>query len=620
MITIQLWRPHLFSISNHRITLYRQTCRRFSVVVGKESFLEGRSLKTDHVSMRRRLFGRSSRQVYPIKQCHFCNVQSHIVPPHPSPSPSSNGSEVTSSASASSSFTATISTGTDINWFCSNCQCWNRADASEIGGISSWELKMSDEKQNIDSLQRRAVSTSSISKQFYTPSVSPFCHSCQTNQMLILSILANGDTDEMNDQEVAQWQLSLEDRYPPVCEVCQEVVKTKIERADKIARRLIWNGWLKRSKEKKAPAACPPVLGSLSQDHLATSADAHNISSLSVRWYIELLAFLYPLLSSIMSIFYRPRFGKALHIVRFVALTSSYRIARIWNPSLPRQIQLKRRLSPNSRIKVEGIARFRKALLISFLLQFIDQFDLPGFASSHIGTYIDINTARSALCTSLSLSFVQLIIAVLAFRTVKVLEPPSISLRSRATSLSSPRNQQYSATKDALLQSLSLNDGGTLLQQSGNEVVNAISEAPQIVEGVIEEVEMDWSPTPDMATSRSHQDFQLGPQRFFEPLKNTGLEEMLDKTLALGERSSKAIVKDSSSRSRLILSILLLIGLLLTVFISNRLVLYSPITFARYNIGHISVKDWLFKMTDRLRAVVKAHTLPIQTNDQVNVN
>lgn len=92
---------------------------------------------------------------------------------------------------------------------CSQCSCWNRYDAR--GEIVSDEPAMHDESMNTRSFAKRGETTplytyypfdrlvsvvsitASPRKDRFLPTYGPviFCHTCQTNQMLISNLLSN---------------------------------------------------------------------------------------------------------------------------------------------------------------------------------------------------------------------------------------------------------------------------------------------------------------------------------------------------------------------------------------------------------------------------------------------
>ncbi|KAF9651998.1 hypothetical protein BDM02DRAFT_3090013 [Thelephora ganbajun] len=154
--------------------------------------------------------------------CFFC--QSHINPPPRDPR----------------------------NFKCPYCQCWNRYDAH--GEITSDEPAMHEPGMNTKSFAKRA----SPRKDRFLPSYGKtvFCHTCQTNQMLLTNLLANYLPSPEDPEYPARlaslpsYQASVELRYPPVCPNCLPVVEEEIRSRDHMARTSALGHWLKSSKGK----------------------------------------------------------------------------------------------------------------------------------------------------------------------------------------------------------------------------------------------------------------------------------------------------------------------------------------------------------------------------------
>lgn len=87
---------------------------------------------------------------------------------------------------------------------CPHCGCWNRFDAN--GEIISDEPAMHDEKLNTTSFAKRGLSLAVFRLYYCSPfstaspnkdrlpstyAKPPFCHTCQTNQMLLVNLLSN---------------------------------------------------------------------------------------------------------------------------------------------------------------------------------------------------------------------------------------------------------------------------------------------------------------------------------------------------------------------------------------------------------------------------------------------
>lgn len=214
------------------------------------SLLPGRGYRRRKGKGMGREEGGDDTGAYPTRRCHFCNEVSLIVPPLP---PSNSSSHLANSdqwstnevrmdetSSASSSLRRSVGTVQEA-WYCSSCRCWNRYDAAQIGGMATWDEAMAGVPS-----QAGPISTTTNSSR------SPFCHTCQTNQTLVLSMLASHDfDDEDNEEQQERWSAAIQRRYPPLCKACQPMVQARIEEKDKVARQLIYKSLLERQRQRQ---------------------------------------------------------------------------------------------------------------------------------------------------------------------------------------------------------------------------------------------------------------------------------------------------------------------------------------------------------------------------------
>lgn len=86
----------------------------------------------------------------------------------------------------------------------------------------------------------------------------PFCHACQTNQMLLVNLLGNflpDPSDPEYERRLAalpEYERSLHARYPPVCANCAVEVEERIEEKDRMARTSALGRLLRQSKTKQS--------------------------------------------------------------------------------------------------------------------------------------------------------------------------------------------------------------------------------------------------------------------------------------------------------------------------------------------------------------------------------
>ncbi|GMK54730.1 hypothetical protein CspeluHIS016_0113160 [Cutaneotrichosporon spelunceum] len=112
---------------------------------------------------------------------------------------------------------------------------------------------------------------------------SPFCHNCQANQTLVVNLLATYLPDE-SDPAYAErlasldaYRVSLYQRYPPVCPMCQPGVDMGLKRADQRAQAEAFGSALKRGVDT-------PRQASLSR------ADVGVWRARSVAWTLDVFA------------------------------------------------------------------------------------------------------------------------------------------------------------------------------------------------------------------------------------------------------------------------------------------------------------------------------------------
>ncbi|CAK9786042.1 hypothetical protein CC85DRAFT_314239 [Cutaneotrichosporon oleaginosum] len=139
---------------------------------------------------------------------------------------------------------------TRLAWSCSACGCWNGRDRA--GQIDGDHPAMRDSAMNEASFARRAH-PSSARLPTASSAASPFCHTCQANQTLVLNLLATylpAESDPTYAERVAgfeAYRTSLNERYPQVCAACQPGVDAWLKRADQRAQAEAFGSALRRS-------------------------------------------------------------------------------------------------------------------------------------------------------------------------------------------------------------------------------------------------------------------------------------------------------------------------------------------------------------------------------------
>ncbi|KAE9408267.1 hypothetical protein BT96DRAFT_1030994 [Gymnopus androsaceus JB14] len=131
------------------------------------------------------------------------------------------------------------------NYRCEVCESWNSDKPDPAMRIESL---------NAQSFSKRASPNKDRLPTKYGPG--PFCHTCETNQHLVLNLLSNylpspaSPEYQKRLEMLPQYTESLHERYPQVCDSCLLRVEDEIRRKDDMARAQALGGWLKQTKGK----------------------------------------------------------------------------------------------------------------------------------------------------------------------------------------------------------------------------------------------------------------------------------------------------------------------------------------------------------------------------------
>ena len=137
-----------------------------------------------------------------------------------------------------------LSLGDPNNWLCKSCNCWNRKDVQ--GNYLNFEESMANENLNLSSFNKRGKLLG-----FQYQSLNPFCTNCLTNQQLIFNLLTNFANQNDDDQSIQNYRLSLESRYPPLCDKCSTNVDKVINERNYKVKSNVLNHHLLKSRLPK---------------------------------------------------------------------------------------------------------------------------------------------------------------------------------------------------------------------------------------------------------------------------------------------------------------------------------------------------------------------------------
>ncbi|KAG1749834.1 Ima1 N-terminal domain-containing protein [Suillus paluster] len=431
---------------------------------------------------------------------------------------------------------------------CPHCDCWNRYDAN--GEIMSDEPAMHDESLNSKSFAKRASPSKDRLPSMYGSG--QFCHTCQTNQMLLVNLLSNYLPPPHNIRE------SLHVRYPPVCANCMPAVEEEIRKKDHMARTKALGGWLNdsRGKEKQRQVSG----SSRERENLQTHLALWRIRGL--LWFMTLAVAVVAHSSVVLRLHFPDVLGHVRHALPLVTFCSIFWTA--WDPTYYsfRKARIQGRdlrvRGKKNYIILQMTAWFSR-LLSSILLAL--SWHSPSRDYLYLSQYPASSRTRYYCLTSL---VVEVLICATSFVALRVQKPPPIRLidtsshQHLATSArptpeprASPAPHLHTASEPDLLASLSL---------SSNPIIspsNPIFGLPSLIasnstytssQSKVDEDEdedaMDWMPTvPSPAKPRkilndNDDGSWLKPQRFFPPERPTGLESLFAST-KLDDRDQK---------------------------------------------------------------------------------
>ncbi|KAF8519148.1 Ima1 N-terminal domain-containing protein [Hysterangium stoloniferum] len=402
---------------------------------------------------------------------------------------------------------------------CSACDCWNRYD--ERGEIVSDDPAMHDEALNASSFSKRASPSKNRLPTSYAKS--PFCHTCLTNQTLLVNLLSNylpstdDPTYEVRLAEMSRYTAALQARYPPVCKDCQPSVDEELQDKEHKARTTALGGWLKRSQHVGTQR-------SIEQHRGRREALVWRIRG--VLWALTWLAFLAVDMAGVLQYdLDQPSFAVLFPIFTLISV-----LWHFWDPTWS-TVRLSRLQGRG--FTVSGRQRYIKCQIIIWLTRFITSCLLALNYWNKLLEPITPLHIRSwhigALATEVVLAVFSLIgLQINRPPKVRLLEPRSINnertLRSSGTPTSQPSPDplfaNFSLAPQAPTSSTAPVFGKTSFPSPLREI-----ETP-------EEDMMDWTPTNPPEKVHDREDW-LRPQRFFPPEQPTGLEDLFQKAARL---------------------------------------------------------------------------------------
>ncbi|KDR85360.1 hypothetical protein GALMADRAFT_54086 [Galerina marginata CBS 339.88] len=430
------------------------------------------------------------------------------------------------------------------NFKCPSCACWNRYD--EKGEIISDEPAMHEEAMNSRSFAKRASPSKDRLPTLYGPG--PFCHSCQTNQMLIINLLSNylpapEDPEyESRLEMLPAYRESLHVRYPPVCESCLPQVEEEIRRKEQMARVKALGGWLSKGKERRRRvSAGPDVL----EREATPSETIFWWKARGCLWAATLCVSMIGTFSAAYG--YHP-FSRLSFIHPILPLLVG--ISLLWTAWDPTFASFRKAQLQGRDVRIHGKRTYNMLQILAWSVRMCSSIILS-VRRLRPDIHIFQLKNRVYLLTAFS---IELITVVSSYYVLRVQQPPSIRLvdthahrfdKSRSgTPNPDSRGTTPTASKfpslepDALL-SLSLSSKPVISRTKPVFGLPSLQGTirPLVPKQETNDDEMDWTPTNPDATPYSSNRVPpdgdnnwLRPQRFFAPEKPTGLEGLFEST------------------------------------------------------------------------------------------
>ncbi|KAJ7487431.1 Ima1 N-terminal domain-containing protein [Mycena galericulata] len=424
------------------------------------------------------------------------------------------------------------------NFKCPHCHCLNRwVD----GNIVSDD--MYDEKFNSNAFSKRGAPSQDRLPTMYGPGV--FCHTCQTNQMLLVNLLANylpspdSPESEQRMQTLDEYRESLHLRYPPVCDSCRPAVEEEIRRKDTMARTKALGGWLNQTKGKTRQRQVS--LTSRETDKLAMEMLAWHIRG--CLWAATIIISMFGSASAALE--HRPFTSLSFVIpgLPFLALVSLFWAA--WDPTYSsfRSARIQGR-----DVRLRGKNKYITLQMLSWTSRLATSTILAiyWFRKSDYLHLSQFPSKRSRMYFSISL-IIELCALFLSFFILRLQQPPAIRLIDTATHKVDPSRSRSQtpvpirhispSPEPDLLAGLSFSSKPVIAPQAPvfglpSMLSSLTSWADQHPE--TDEMDVDWTPTNPKgkakAITQSGDTSWLRPQRFFAPEPPTGLEGLFERT------------------------------------------------------------------------------------------
>ncbi|GLB35995.1 putative ima1 N-terminal domain [Lyophyllum shimeji] len=413
---------------------------------------------------------------------------------------------------------------------------------------------------HVESLNAKSFAMRASTSQNQLPTMygkGPFCHTCQSNQLLIINLLSNY-LPPANDPEYAarlemlpEYRESLHVRYPPVCDECLPAVEDEIRRKDHMARTKALGGWLNDSKGKERQRR-------VSEGYREPEKVTAEVIIWRIRGVLWAASFAISIVRNLAGAL-GVRFFRPLTVFQPI-LPGVVLLSLLWTVWDPTYASLQRAQRQGRDVRVRGKSRYIKMQMTAWFSRLVTS-SLLALAWHRPDWDHSISSPSSSRTYFAFSLFVELAALTVSCMVLRLHQPPAVRLldtSSHKLSLSrsaTPHTSTREGTPAVGLgrPSTTANpDPLAALSLSSKPVMtpsNPVFGLPSLLSAVPsssapEEVDvdaMDWTPTEgsgsgkSMTKQESDADSWLRPQRFFAPAKPTGLEGLFERTLLVAD-------------------------------------------------------------------------------------
>jgi len=413
---------------------------------------------------------------------------------------------------------------------------------------------------HVESLNANSFAMRAATRQDQLPTMygrGPFCHTCQSNQLLIINLLSNYLPPPDDPEHAARLEMlpeykeSLHVRYPPVCEDCLPAVEDEIRRKDHMARTKALGGWLNNSKGKERQRR-------VSEGHKEPEKVTTEVMFWRVRGVFWVTSFVIAICCNFAGAL-GIRFLYPLTVVQPI-LPAFVLLSLLWTVWDPTYGSFQRAQRQGRDIRVRGKNRYIEMQMTAWFSRLVTS-SLLALAWRRPDWDYSISSPSSSRIYFAFCLFVEVATFTVSCMVIRLDQPPAVRLlntNSHKSSLSRSATPHISTRESTpalglvrpsnhpdqdLLPALSLSSKPILTP------ANPVFGLPSLLSAVpsssasreIDADAMDWTPTDSSCSGkpRTRQEPDDGswlrPQRFFAPEKPTGLERLFERTLLVDD-------------------------------------------------------------------------------------